>query len=542
VVAPENVFQKDPFAVTASLSAEGLSGELLNVTLRERDPDSGADRLLETKQVRVGPGGAVDSVQFECRPGRVGRYVYTVAVSTVPDETVSEDNARQAAVSVIDARTKVLLVAGGPSWNYSYVTHLLERDHTFDVSCWLQSADPSAVRDGDIVIDHLPTTPEELFEYDVILLLDPDGEEFFEDWARTVDRLVSDHGGGLLYLASRAHAPKFLRDVRLKTLHDLLPVLFDPEAELVLNQVGHYQLSAAPLEIPDAAFDHPVMRLDDDVASSKLVWSGLGDVFWHMPVLREKPVAQVLIRHGSPRMRNSYGGHVLAAVQYVGAGRAGFIGFDSLWRWRRYGEPYYDRFWVQLIRYLAEGKRMGGSARASLLVENEQPSLGESVVVSARLLEADFSPLRRDEVVARFQVEDERGELLLIARPDRAGWFEGRFIPDRIGTYRITLPLPHARPGDPQEIGKDVVVSRPNLELLHPQMDKAALTLLADRSGGRLWAVDQALELPKAVPDLHEEIPIRSRPVTLWDHWMVLAVLVLLMSLEWGARKWNRLL
>jgi len=543
VLAPENVFQKDPFGITANLVTEGVSGEQLTVTLRERDAGAGSERVLQTKQVRVGPGGATEPVQFQREPERVGRFVYTVAVDPLPDETVAEDNSRQAAVSVIDARTRVLLVAGGPSWNYSYVTHLLERDETFDVSCWLQSADHSAVRDGDTVIDHLPSTVEELFAYDAILLVDPHPDELTEDWARAVDRLVSEQGGGLLYLASRTFSPEFLRTPRLKPLHDLLPIIFDPEAELILNQIGHYQLSPSGLEIPDAAYDHPVMRLHDDPASNRLTWNGIGDVFWHMPVLREKPVAQVLLRHGNPRMRNSYGGHVLAAVQYVGGGRSGFLAFDSVWRWRRHGEGYYDRFWIQLIRYLAEGKRLGGSNRATLIVENEQPSLGEAVTVSARLLDASFAPLRRDEVVARFQVENDRGELLLSARPDRAGWFEGRFIPDRIGTYRVSLPVPYAKPGDAQEVGKDLVVSRPNLELLHPQMNKPGLTVLAERSHrGRLWPVDEARDLPKAIPDFHEEIPIRSRPVTLWDNWLVMTGLVFLLALEWGVRKWNRLL
>jgi hypothetical protein len=54
--------------------------------------------------------------------------------------------------------------------------------------------------------------------------------------------------------------------------------------------------------------------------------------------------------------------------------------------------------------------------------------------------------------------------------------------------------------------------------------------------------VDQASELAKSIPDLHEEIPIRSRPLTLWDNWKTLALLVGLMSIEWGLRKWNRLL
>ena len=66
---------------------------------------------------------------------------------------------------------------------------------------------------------------------------------------------------------------------------------------------------------------------------------------------------------------------------------------------------------------------------------------------------------------------------------------------------------------------------------------------LAEQShGGRYFEVDEASDLPPLIPDLHEEIPIRSRPRTLWDNWIMLTTLLTLLTLEWGVRKWNRLL
>jgi hypothetical protein len=542
MLAPENAFQQDPFAISASLSVEGVEGEPIRVNLRERNADDPGDgRIVAGKDIYPVAGGIVTAVAFQHRQERVGRYTYSVEVPALADESVMEDNARQVTVNIIDSRTKVLLVAGSPSWDYRYVTTLLQRDDTIEVACWLQSADMSAVRDGDVVIDHLPTTAEELFEYDVILLIDPDKNDFDENWARLADTLVSEHGGGLLLAAARSQTPSFLRERSLKPMHDLLPVTLDPEADLVLNQIGHYQLAPSPVEIPPAVYGHPVMRLADDPVTGKLAWQGLGDVYWHYPVLREKPVATVLMRHGSGRMRNAFGGHVLAAVQFVGAGRSGFLGFDSTWRWRRFGEDVYDRFWVQLVRFLAEGKLLGGSKRATLLVENEQPTIGEAVNVSARLLDARYVPLAQAEITAQYRIDDQRTDFVLTARSDRPGWFEGRFVPDRVGTYRVRLTVPGGAK-DAVEVNRDVIVMRPNLEIVQPQMKKADLVTLAEQSGGRYWEVDEVKDLPAAIPDLHEEIPIRSRPTTLWDNAKVLGLLVGLLSIEWAVRKWNRLL
>ncbi len=544
ILAPPNAFQRDPFSISAQLAAEGLDGRTLRVELSERDATGdGTGRVVDTKDVRVGPGGAIEPVTFVRPRSRVGRFVYTVKVPVLPGESVGDDNSKQTTVNVIDSRTRVLLVSGGPSWEYRFVSRLLERDDTFDVSCWLQSADLSAVRDGNTIIDHFPVTAEELFEYDVVLLMDVDKSELDEPWCRLIDTLVTEYGGGLLVTAARAYAPTFLRDRSLKALHDLLPVSFDPEADIVLNEIGHYQVSASVIEVPQAAIGHPVMRLAGDPISSKLIWEEMAEVFWHYPVLREKPVATVLLRHGNPRMRNDAGGHVLAALQFVGAGRTGFLSLDSTWRWRRYDVKVFDRFWVQYVRYLAEGKLLGGTKRGMLVTESDQFALGEAVTVTARVLDRQYKPIAGDQVTAQYSVEGDRADFVLRARRDRPGWFEGRFVPDRTGSFRISMKIPQPGANDPAEITREIRVTRPNLEILRPQMDRVELTALSTESlGGQYFDVDQAAQIPPLIPDLHEEILIRSRPTTLWDNWMTLTFLLTLLTVEWALRKWNRLL
>lgn len=544
ITAPENVFQRDPFAITARITTQGVEGDVLQVELRQRsEAAGGAGHVVDSKQTVVGPDGAVEPLRFERREEGMGRFTYGVVVAPLSGESLLDDNARQTTINVIDSRLRVLIVAGGPSWDYRYLSRLLERDDTVDVSCWLQTADLNAVRDGDMVIDHLPRLAEELFEYDVIVLMDPDHTELDEPWARLVDQFVSEHGGGLLLAAARPRTPALLREAALKPLFDLLPVTLDPESDLVLNRVGHYQQNPSPIEIPPAMQGHPILQLADDPVSSRLLWQSVGEVYWHFPVLREKPAATVLMRHGDPRMRNAHGAHVLAAVQYVGAGRAGFLAFDGTWRWRRYGEAVFDRFWIQTVRYLAEGRVLGGTRRAVLLTESDQYAVGDAVGVTARLLDERFEPIRRDQVIVAVQVESERSELMLTPQRDRPGWYEGHFVPNRTGAYQVTLRAPTTAADEPEEVSREVLVARPNMEVLKPQMNRDELVTLAQRSaGGKYFHVDEAAQLPAVIADMHEEIPIRSRPQTLWDRGFTLALLLGLLTTEWFLRKWNRLL
>lgn len=544
ILAPENALQKDPFAMTATLAAEGMDGERVRVELLEQNlTDGGEAKVVGARDILIGPGGAIPPVAFERQPEAVGRYAYTVSVPAVPDESITEDNSRQVTINIVDARTRALIVAGEPSWTYRYLTTLLQRDDTIDVSCWLQSADMTSVRDGDTIIDHLPTTAEELFAYDVIILLDPDKTDLDDEWVGLVDQWVTKFGGGLLYSAARPHASAFMRDPTFKGLVDLMPISPDPEADLILNQIGHYQTLGSSIEVTPEAAQHPILRITDNAQADAATWQSFSEVFWHYPVLREKPVATVLLRHANPRMRNNYGGHVLAAVQFAGSGRTGFLAFDGTWRWRRFGQEWFERFWVQAIRYLAEGKLLGGRGRGALLVDKDRPSLGDAVTVSARLLNQRYEPIREERITAWYEIDGERREFVLQAAVQRPGWFEGRFVPDRTGRYRISVSPPGGVNGSEESLERDVLVSRPNLEIMQPQLHKARLQTLAEQSfNGRYWEVDQVQELAKAIPDLHEVVPIRSRPVTLWDNGTMLALLVCLLAFEWALRKWNRLL
>ena len=543
MIAPDNIFAEDPFAVVTQITHQRMSGQSIVVELLEKRAEAGAaETVVASQTIVAGDDGSVEPVTFQHRQGAVGRYVYRINVPVAEVESIADDNTKQITVNVIDNKLRVLLVSGAPSWEYRYVSRLLQRDETFEVSCWLQSADTDAVRDGNVIIDHLPATAEELFAYDAVVMLDPDPIELTAEWCDLVSRLVKDHGGGLLYAAARLHTPGFVHDPAVSELIRLMPVTLDPDADLLLNQLGHYQQKGGPIVVPSTAAGHPVMKLPAGDAGVPSRWSTAARVFWYYPVLREKPVATVLMRHGDPRMQNAYGSHVLLATQYVGSGRAAYLGFDGTWRWREYGDILFDKFWVQSIRYLVEGKLSGGNRRGMLLTESDTYQLGDAVSVSARLLDRSFQPSSVEQVQAEYRIEGDGGSFLLTRADDRPGWYEGRFVPPHTGSCEISLTIPD---GDPliDRARKEIQVVRPDLEILEPRMKRDALVTLAERSeGGRYYEIDQAASAPQNIADRHESTTIRSRPEPLWDNGWLLGGLVALLGLEWALRKWFRLL
>jgi hypothetical protein len=201
------------------------------VELLDRGPGDEKPRVLEARQVQVPAGGQVPPLVFNHKIAEAAEDRLSVRVVPHPAETIAEDNTKEVTVRALANKMRVLLVAGGPSWEYRYLSRLLERDKTADVSCWLESADERATRDGKTVIDHFPRTSGELAEYDCIVIIDPEPGDINTAWAAEVEKMVSERGCGLLYVAGRTNTPRLAHDPEAKALLDLLPVVFDAGAQ-----------------------------------------------------------------------------------------------------------------------------------------------------------------------------------------------------------------------------------------------------------------------------------------------------------------------
>ncbi|MCH8912251.1 MAG: VWA domain-containing protein [Planctomycetes bacterium] len=565
LVAPPNAFINDPFEISTRIDTVGLTGEVITVELLTKQAGAaGEPMLVESKTIRTVPGVTRYPLSFAYRGERAGRSVFTVRATAGVAEPITSDNQSQTYVNILDNKMKVLLVASGPSWTYRFLARLLERDETFDVACWLQSADRTAVRDGNTVIDHLPDSAAELFDYDVIVLLDPDARSLPDGWAELVDTHVTRNGAGLMYCAARGHTPTFFHTPSAEPLVRLLPVVPHPEADFIINEIGYYQRQAQPIEFARGALDHAMFsgRLAGvETTRSGEMWKQLGRVFWHYPVRHEKAAATVLLRHGHPRMRNSAGGHVLLATQFVGAGRTTFLGFDGTWRWRRYGENLFDQFWVQNIRQLAEGRLSPDTARGQIQTDRTRYSAREPIVFRARLSNADYQPLDVPSVSLEIVIDraDIRAQsasdgsniaptqITLRSDPNRIGWYKGQFVPPQPAPvparYIASIRLPGA-PGEEDAIlTHEIEVRESDREILKPQMDRKQLVTLARRSAGGAYSeINEAFALPERIPDRHETTTTRGNAEPLWDTGWMLAGLVGLLSLEWALRKrWHLL-
>ncbi len=548
------VWQDEPFEIDAVVVTQGVEDgqvrvELIEQKVNDSDQAVGSPTVVQTQQLDLtkGQGSGRLQVPFSHTVKDSGRYVYSVRVETVEGERDEADNEKVSPgiVKVLSReRIRVLLVAGAPSWEYRLVQKLLQRDRTITVSCWLQTLDEERAQEGSRQITRLPITKDELFYYDVVLLFDPHPQEFDKEWIDLLKSFVGDHSGGLLFMAGPKHSGRLLTNPRTSDLGKILPVSFgDVEALEVANLLSTNQ-RAWPLKTVAANADHPVMRFYPNQQETLQRWETLPGIFWSFPTLEPKPASTVLLEHSDPTLRSVEGSRPLLVAGRYGSGHTLYLGFNGTWRWRKAGRQaeFFDKFWIQAVRYLVEGRSLEGRRRGYVQTERDRYDIGERVRITARLQDAAYNPLVAPRVEGTIQTGPDSIETVYLTPiPNQAGTFEASLIAKKTGLHQLRVRSAAAE-SEGGAIQTEFQVELPSVETNQVWLDKTLLTELASISGGKYFEIDQLADLPSAVPDKSETIEVRGKPDPLWDVRGMLLALVGLLAAEWTIRKRYKLL
>ena len=194
------------------------------------------------------------------------------------------------------------------------------------------------------------------------------------------------------------------------------------------------------------------------------------------------------------------------------------------------------------------------SDRGLLLVDREQATLGEQVVVRAVLKDERYQPLLQSEVVARLiDAEGRNAPLSLRPLPDgsQPGVYTGQFPVRIAGEYTIQLQLGGLTSNAVLSASVDARV--PAREMQNTERNDALLRQLAIDTGGRYWpGVDRIASTPEiAAATIADLIPTQEQVAYVpgapdrefqlrWLGWLM-AWIASCLSLEWLARRLHRL-
>jgi hypothetical protein len=262
-------------------------------------------------------------------------------------------------------------------------------------------------------------------------------------------------------------------------------------------------------------------------------------VLWSLPAADAAPAAQILVEHTNPALAIAGKPRPLIIGGRYGAGNSLYLGFSGTWRWRSAGEhaEFFDKFWIQAVRFLVEGRSLAGRRRGYVQTDRERYEVGQQVNISARLLDAAFQPLELPKVEAMVEQPGKSPEIVpLMSVGDDSGRYEAAITAQTTGITGVRLRLPESS-AKIDELTTNFLVELPSLEASQTWLNRPLLTQLASEAGGRYFEVNELEQIPAAVPNRVEKIEERSPPRPLWDTPAMLVALVGLLSTEWLLRK-----
>lgn len=535
VAVQDTAFKGDYVNVRAMVRATGLMADReVTVSLRDRktgQPIVGAEGQ-NVEQVVTLSNDRPQEVELQFKPEQVGPLDLEVIAIPQAGELDDEDNARFAQLAVLDAKVRLLYVDGYPRWEYRYIKNEMIRDKSVEISCLLTSADANFAQEGDRPITRFPETVEEMMEYDVVLFGDVDPRQFTDAQLNLVSEFVSRRGGGFGMVAGTRMSPQAFRNTPIEAI---LPVNI---ARVQAESVGPIVDGFRPVLTRDGQQSGIFRFFGDRARNDAFLKDEIQPIFWYCRGVTAKAgVGEVYAEHPVDTGPDGRKTPLLVLGRY-GAGRTMFSAIDDTWRWRYYtGESIFDTYWIQQVRYLARGRKLG-QRRVSFASVRPTYELGEQVRLNVRLLDPSLPAQLPDQL--RVEIANSDGQAVrqetLLRQAGQNDVYTASFTADRTGSFTARLPAV-AGGVEPLEVPLEVIV--PRLELAQPQVDRVTLARLASETLGQsMNASDAPEKLPQLIPSAAKIIPVRSG-TPLWDAPLALALFVVLITLEWVLRKLN---
>lgn len=519
IVMQEVAFSGDRVPVRVHLQSEGYEQRTARLSVLLNN------RRVSSRVVRFEGGLQFEEVDFSVDIYEKGAAQIDVVIEPFDDEVSITNNRITRSIRVVNEKVNVLYIEGNARWEFRYLRAILKRDPRINATFIASNVGPEVARNSPEHIERFPSKREEAFMYDLVILGDVDAAFFNDEELGLLEELIRDRGASLLMLCGPMHSPGSYKGTPVQTM---LPVRFDPD-----EKWAEVSESVYPVLTPEGR-SSLVMTLENEDDLNDRIWSRMAPMDQLPPLLAAKPGATVLaVLSDSTERDQSY---PLVAWQRYGTGKCMSIASDRLWRLRyKTGDKYHWRVWSQCIQFMTLSRLMGEHKRIRLETDRSSYFVGSQGRLYAHVLDDDFEPVVQsgfDVVVSGLDGAAASQQIKL--QPDRSqpGLYEGYFTPPRPGRYRMEANENDSKVSSITEFQ----VSDIRQELTETDMRLENLKRIADLTGGATLGVRELPKLALLVNGESLTTTVRSeRP--LWDHWLVIFLLVGLLGAEWILRR-----
>jgi hypothetical protein len=552
--APDWVYHDDTLRAAALLRLDGLAGKPVTVDFYR------GGTKVDSETVRPAQDRATQVVHFSDKPPEAGVFDYEVRVAELPDEAVNENNRLGARVAVKKDKLAVLLVEDMPRWEYRHLVNYLSRDQRVKLqTVLLQPARvenvtrPPPVRASpknvSVEAQLLPQRPQDWAAFDLVVLGDVTKEALAESDQQALVGAVRDRGTALLLIAGPFNMPQRYAGTPLEGLVPVeLSAEWPPEA-----LAAHVKGGFRPAPSPEGR-SSVLSQFTLDEPSNASLWAALPAWYWHSPCTTARRSASILWSISDSGGDGADRDRSLLCTMSVGMGRVMYLASDSTWRMRQVaGQNPHERFWGQVIRWVVDNELPAGGKLIRFGTDKPRYVAGEAVVVTARLLGEDLSPLtgQKLKAVALGPAGQDAATAELKELSEAPGYYRAALQGVPAGRVELTLRGDTADRllADPEATQKTLAIdvqTRLSVEQRNVNADRATMARVAEAGGGVCLDGPYADVIAAQVPRLNyetrrvEQAGLFTAPGDRYSrlsHWIFFAAFVVLASAEWVIRK-----
>jgi uncharacterized membrane protein len=518
---PSKALPSSRLQARLTLKQNGFTGQRTRLVL------SAGGTVLATREITLQDRPEqVETLEFNA--GRAGVKNVEVKLDLLPNETNLANNRLGRVLSVDGGRRRILYIEGEPRWEFKFIRRAAEEDPALQVVSMLRTTQNKIYRQGiantNELVNGFPTKPEDLFEYDGLILGSVESAFFTQTQQQMIADFADRRGGGVLFLAGRWGLSDGGYSVAPFT--ELLPVALP-------QRRNTFQRTFVAAELTEAGKQSPVCRIEEDAQKSIEHWEILPYLANYQDAGTPKPGALVLanVNVGGKRLP-------LLITENYGRGRSAVLASAGTWRWKMQ-QPATDTsqatFWKQLLRWIV------GATPSRVTASSPNVNLADEghMMLRAEVRDKNYLPINDAEVSAHIIQPDGLSQTVgLRSEPMTQGVYAADWDAAMPGVYVAEIS---AQRGN-EKLASDVLPFHREdgaAENFHREQNRELLQKLAEATGGHYYTARNANRLADEIA--YSEAGITSREMK--DLWNMPAIFLLLLALRSGEwllrRRWG---
>lgn len=508
----EFAYVDNPVGVRVKFSSFGYDNETVNLTISENE------NVLFKKEIVVNKNNSEYQAEFSFTPKIEGVRKLTATISELKDEATTANNRVSEFINILKNKRKVVLFAGYPSSDVSFINQSLSLEKGLEIKQFIQKIGSEF---------YTNPTKADLQDAEMIIFA---GFPISSTPQNVIELLKSELNAGkpLMFIAGLQTDYK-----KLEQFDEFLPF------KTMSSNINEF--SALP-NFKKEALSNPILKIngtDEDLT----FWNQLPPLFKTETYVKLKPESELL---STFKVNNvALNEPLIISRKFQNKKSMAVMGY-GLYRWKLLGYAsdkangnnatidLYDKFINNSMKWLS----VKNDSKNVIIKTNKRSYLNsEKINFFAQVYDESMNPLSIATVKATITGTNFSKEIQLTSIGD--GKYEYSLEPLKEGEYYFSGFAENNGKKLGTDNGKFFVGESP-IEYMNLSMNKELLSNIATSTSGKFFHSSETKDLLSQINKIKpiEKIPFtEALEIPIWNIFYLLIFAILLFTIEWAFRK-----